>query len=121
MYCAKCGHVMEDDMMFCPECGEKVLLPDDNVAEKTVDEGVEREKVSEEQRLTPLVLANFLNQKVDRCLRTGKGKVVWAAILGATVVVVGGTVVRGVVFYKNYNWLYQYELNEETVNTLKKR
>lgn len=68
MYCAKCGHVMEDDMMFCPECGEKVLLPDDNVAEKTVDEGVEREKVSEEQRLTPLVLANFLNQKVDRCL-----------------------------------------------------
>ena len=29
MYCAKCGHVMEDDMMFCPECGEKVLLPDD--------------------------------------------------------------------------------------------
>lgn len=120
MYCAKCGHVMEDDMMFCPECGEKVLLPDDNVAEKTVDEGVEREKVSEEQRLTPLVLANFLNQKVDRCLRTGKGKVVWAAILGATVVVVGGTVARGVVFYKNYNWLYQYELNEETVNTLKK-
>lgn len=119
MYCAKCGHVMDDDMTFCPECGEKVLLVDEEKPEDTGEAEVEKVTETEKVRLTPLVLARFLNQKADRCLRTGKGRIVWTAVIGAAVVAVGVTAIRGAMFYKNYGWLYQYELSEETVNNLK--
>lgn len=119
MYCAKCGHVMDDGMVFCPECGEKVLLVDEERPEDIGEAEVEKVTETEKVRLTPLVLARFLNQKADRCLRTGKGRIVWTAVIGAAVVAVGVTAIRGAMFYKNYGWLYQYELSEETVNNLK--
>lgn len=125
MYCAKCGHFMDDDMMFCPECGEKVLLPDEDtsngdMSEENVNELMEREPETKKFRLTPLVLARFLNQKADQGLRTKNGRIVWGIVIGATTIVVGATIFRGAIFYKNYNWLYQYELSEETVSTLEK-
>lgn len=139
-FCGNCGaktdltlgDFMDDDMAFCPECGEKAMVPDENslgeenvagsIVEQRREDSSENEKESKTEKiqLTPLVLVRFLNQKADRCLRTGKGRLVWGAFLSATVLTVGVTVFRGVVFYKNFGWLYQYDLSENAVETMKK-
>ena len=38
MYCSKCGKKVGDTMLFCPFCGEAIVIPDQDEQEKTPDQ-----------------------------------------------------------------------------------
>lgn len=54
MFCEKCGKKLEDGVKFCPSCGNRVEIPENQT--DTVHEQPEKSKKSRKKSKLPLVL-----------------------------------------------------------------
>lgn len=52
MYCGKCGAKINNKVLFCTECGEKVIFADDENTQNTVSSGTDNNSVLNEQTNT---------------------------------------------------------------------
>ncbi|MDD3252664.1 MAG: zinc ribbon domain-containing protein [Lachnospiraceae bacterium] len=143
MYCTNCGNQVEDDMFFCPECGEK-LVPVGHEEFVGVEENGNTEtdisttetglNIAEEEvalsvaalpeqswtkgKLTPKMVLKVFDRRADRWFQTSKGRIVWRGIIGVTGLSVAVMAGRAGLFFKNYGWLYQYDLSTSAVSAL---
>ena len=58
MFCEKCGKKLEDGVKFCPSCGNRVEIPENQT--DTVHEQPEKSKKSRKKSKLPLVLIAVL-------------------------------------------------------------